>query len=73
MWVLCIFIIAEFLQAWNSNEMFPAPSKKFLKVAGEILITLDNSLKMKFNIKNMYDSFSFFQMSRKRMKGNMLK
>lgn len=39
--------------------MFPAPSKKFLKVAGEILITLDNSLKMKFNIKNMYDFFFF--------------
>lgn len=39
--------------------MFPAPSKNFLKVAGEILITLDNSLKMKFNIKNIYDSFFF--------------
>lgn len=69
MWVLCIFIFAEFLQAWNSNEMFPAPSKNFLKVAGEILITLDNSLKMKFNIKNIYDSFFFFKWAEKGWKG----
>lgn len=63
----CKFSASLKLQ-WNVT----CPLKKFLKVACEILLTLDNALKIKSNIKSIY-LYIFFLMSRKGLKGNMLK